>query len=329
MGWHELELESRALDGNPLGDPAVRPLFVWTPPAYDADPERRFPSIYLLQGLTGQVRAWFNVSPFVKTFPQLVEEADLEAVIILVDAFTALGGSQFIDSPAIGPYGTYLTDEVVPFVDARFRTLPEAAHRGLQGKSSGGFGAMVWGMLRPDLFGAFATHAGDALFEISALPTFPAAAQALRNEYGGSYDAFWADFRSGRPPFSKKSDSLLLEVYTCAAAYSATPDGGIELPFTQETGELVSDVWERWLAWDPVRLAATHGEALRAARGIWIDAGRNDEYHLDLGAEAFRRAVSRAGVAGEVVHFELFEGTHRGTTWRYPLSLAFLAERLA
>jgi hypothetical protein len=146
--------------------------------AADADPERRFPSIYLLQGLTGQVRAWFNVSPFVPTFPQLVEEANVDAVIVLLDAFTALGGSQFIDSPSIGHYGTYLTDEVVPFVDVRFRTLPDPAHRGLQGKSSGGFGAMVWGMLRPDLFGAFATHAGDALFEVSALPTFPAAAQA-------------------------------------------------------------------------------------------------------------------------------------------------------
>jgi S-formylglutathione hydrolase FrmB len=328
LGWHELEIQSRALEGNPLGDSPTRPLFVWTPPAYDAGSDRRFPSVYLLQGLTGEVRAWFNVAPFVKSWPAMVEEAGVAAVLVFVDAFTALGGSQFLDSPAIGRYGTYLTDEVVPFVDERFRTLPEAAHRGIQGKSSGGFGAMVWGMLRPDLFGAFATHAGDALWEVSALPAFPSAAQALRNEYGGSYDAFWADFRS-RPPFAKKSDALLLEIYTSAAAYSSTPEGGVELPFTLDTGELVPDVWERWLEWDPVRLAARSGEALRAARAIWIDAGRNDEYHLDLGAEAFRQAVARAGVDDAVVRFELFEGTHRNTTWRYPLSLAFLAERLA
>jgi S-formylglutathione hydrolase FrmB len=326
--WHSLEIESRALRGNPLGDPATRPLFVWTPPSYDGEPDRRFPSIYLLQGFTGQARAWFNVSPFDKPFPELLEDAGIEAVVVLVDAFTALGGSQFLDSPAIGLYGAYLTDDVVPLVDQRFRTLAEAAHRGVQGKSSGGFGAMVWGMLRPDLFGAFATHAGDALFEVSVRPGFPAAAQALRNDYGGSFDAFWADFRSGRPPFAKKSDALLLEMYTSAAAYSPTPDGGVELPFRLDTGEVVPEVWERWLAWDPVRLAASHGEALRAARGIWIDAGRSDEYHLDLGAEAFRRAVAQAGVPGENVHFELFEGTHRGTMWRYPLSLAFLAERL-
>ena len=88
-------------------------------------------------------------------------------------------------------------------------------------------------------------------------------------------------------------------------------------------------MWERWLAWDPVRMAAQHGDALRAARGIWIDAGRNDEYFLDLGAVAFRQAVADAGVADDRVYFELFEGTHRAMNWRFPLSLAFLADRLA
>jgi Putative esterase len=329
VGWHELEIESHALGGNPLGDPATRPVFVWTPPAYDTDPDRRFPSIYLLQGFTGQARAWFNVSPFAKAFPAVVDEGGVEALLVLVDAFTALGGSQFVDSPAIGAYGTYLCEDVVTFVDERFRTLTDAAHRGIQGKSSGGFGAMVWGMLRPDLFGAFATHAGDALFEVTLATEFPAAAQALRNHYEGSFEAFWTDFRSGRPAFDRPTDHVLLSVYACAAAYSSNPDGTVELPFRTDTGELVPEVFERWLAWDPVRLAAAHGEALRAARGIWIDAGRNDEYFADLGASAFRRAVAGAGPSDADVHFELFEGTHRNTSWRYPLSLAYLADRLA
>jgi S-formylglutathione hydrolase FrmB len=328
VGWHELQIESRALRDNPLGDPAARPLFVWTPPAYDAEPERRFPSVFLLQGLTGQARAWFNVSPFAKTFPELVEEAGAEAVVVLVDAFTAVGGSQFIDSPAIGAYGTYFCEEVVPFVDERFRTLPVAAHRGVAGKSSGGFGAMVWAMKRPDLFGAFATHAGDALFEVSLAPELPAAAQALRNAYDGSYDAFWADFRSGRPVLANRTDPVLMSTWACAAAYSSNHDGSVDLPFRLDTGELVPDVWERWLAWDPVRMARDHGDALRATRGIWIDAGRNDEYYLDLGAFAFREAVAAAGVPDERVHFELFEGGHRAINHRFPLSLAFLAERL-
>jgi S-formylglutathione hydrolase FrmB len=328
VGWHELAIESAALRGNPLGDPATRPLFVWTPPSYDADSSRRYASVYVLQGLTGQARAWFNVSPFARSFPEEVEEAGIEVIVVLLDAFTAVGGSQFIDSPAIGAYGTYFTEEVVPFVDQRFRTLPEAAHRGISGKSSGGFGAMVWGMLRPDLFGAFATHAGDALFEISLARDLPPAAQAVRNRYDGSFDAFWEDFRSGRPVLSNATDHALLAAWAMAAAYSANPDGSVDLPFRLDTGELVPDVWERWLAWDPVRMAAQHADALRAARGIWIDAGRNDEYFLDLGAVAFRRAVADAGVPDERVYFELFEGTHRALNWRFPLSLAFLADRL-
>ena len=106
-----------------------------------------------------------------------------------------------------------------------------------------------------------------------------------------------------------------------AAAYSP----GV-LPFSIDTGEFVPEAWEKWLTWDPVRLARGHAEALRAARAIWIDAGRDDEYFLDLGAIAFHKAVLAAGA--EKVHFELHEGGHRGTNWRLPLSLSFLAARL-
>ena len=327
--WQELSFESEALRGNPLGDPHERPLYVWTPPSYDSDVARRYPVIHVLQGMTGQARAWFNVAPFSRNVPQMIEELGPEAIVVLVDGFTAVGGAQWIDSPATGRYGTYFCDEIVPFVDGRYRTAPAPEHRGVAGKSSGGFGAMVWGVLRPDLFGGFATHAGDSLFDVTIVGELGEAAQALRNLYDGSYERFWADFRSGRPVFENKTDPVLLNVYAEACAYSPRDDGSVELPFRIETGELVPEVWERWLAWDPVRLAARHADALRRARAIWIDAGRNDEYRLDLGAIAFHEAVRRAGIADDVVRFELHEGTHRGTNWRHELSIAFLAERLA
>ena len=327
--WHELSLKSEALRNNRLGDPSERPLFVWTPPAHDTERERRFPAIYLLHAMTGQARAWFNVSPFAQSLPEQIETLGLEAIVVAVDGFTALGGAQWIDSPAIGGYGTYLCEDVVGFVDSRFRTLPEAAHRGLAGKSSGGFGAMTWTMLRPDVFGGLATHAEDALFEVTLAGEFAATAQALRNLYGGSFERFWADFRSGRPVLDNRVDPLLQNVYATAAAFSPAPDGTVELPFRLDTGELVPAVWERWLAHDPVRLAAQHAGALRSLRAIWIDAGRNDEYRLDLGAVAFRDAMLEAGVAESDVRFELFDGGHRGLNRRFPLSLAYLAERLA
>jgi S-formylglutathione hydrolase FrmB len=316
MGWHELSLESEALRENPLGDAAVRPLWVWAP----ADQRRPLPAVFLLHGMTSQGRAWFNVAPFARNVPELVDELGLDAIVVLVDGWTAIGGSQWIDSPAIGNYGTYLCQDVVGFVDANF----SVSARALAGRSSGGIGAATWAMLRPDLFAGFASHAGDALFEVMYPPEFAASAQALRNLYDSSVDRFWDDLRSGRPVFSNHTDPLLQNVCAAAAAYSPG-----ELPFRIDTGELVPEIWKRWLAWDPVRLAAQHGDALRGAKAIWIDAGRNDEYRLDLGATALANAVSAAGVSNTVMRFELHEGTHRGTNWRLPLSLAYLADRLA
>jgi hypothetical protein len=322
VAWHRRTFVSEALRGNPLGDPNERPLHVWVP----EDESRRYPSVYVIQGMAGIADAWFNVEAWSPSYPDRIAALAPEAVVVLVDAFTAVGGSQYLDSPAIGNYHTYLCDELVPYVDASFPTLAAREHRGIQGKSSGGYGAMITPLLRPDLFGGLATHAGDALFEVCYARDFAPAARMLRDEYGGSYEAFWADFRSGRPILSKPSDEVLVNTYAMAAAYSAN-----ELPFDVETGERLPDVWERWLRFDPVVLARedAHRETLRNLRAVWIDSGRGDEYNLDLGAIAFRGEVIASGLPEDRLHFELFEGTHHGLTWRYPLSLAFLAERLS
>ena len=328
---HEHLVDSEALTGNPLGDPHRRPVYVYTPPGYDDEPERRYPSVYVIQGMTGQLDMWRNRKAFA---PTVLESIDAwfagehpPAVVVYVDAWTSHGGAQFLDSPATGRYHTYLCDEVVPFVDARYRTQTGAEHRGIAGKSSGGYGAMVTPMLRPDLFGGLATHAGDALFEVCYQPEFPQAARALRDEYEGSYDAFWADFRS-RPGRSRRSDPPLINEWAMAACYSADPDGTVRLPFDPATGRLLPEIWDRWLAWDPVRMVPTHAEALRGLRAIWIDAGRSDEYFLDLGAEAFRRELAAIGVDDDRVRYELFDGKHGGIEWRYPEAIGWLAERL-
>jgi S-formylglutathione hydrolase FrmB len=328
----ELEVESRVLLGNPLGDPHVRPLWVYLPPVYEVDPGARFPSVYVIQGLTGQLDMWRNRSAFRPTPLELTDalfaaaDAPPPCLVVFVDAWTSIGGAQFLDSPGTGRYHTYLCDEVVPFVDERYRTLATAAHRGVAGKSSGGYGAMVTPMLRPDVFGGLASHAGDALFEACYLPEFRQVARALRDAYDGSYDRFWEDFRS-RPAFAKDTDHVLLNAWAMASCYSADEDGTVRLPFDTATGELVPEVWERWLAWDPVRMAPRHADALRSLRAIYLDCGNRDQFYLDLGAEAFRRELERLGIGD--VRFELFDGTHSGIEYRYPLGLRYLAERLA
>ena len=148
----------------------------------------------------------------------------------------------------------------------------------------------------------------------------------LRDDYGGSYQDFWRSFRS-RPAFSKESDGPLQNEWCMAACYSTDEDGTVRLPFDVATGALIPEVWDRWLRWDPVRMVPRHADALRSMRAIYIDAGRRDEYFLDLGAEAFRRALHDVGVSD--VFFELFDAKHGAIEYRYPISLKYLAERLS
>jgi hypothetical protein len=326
-------IESAALRDNPLGDPWQRPIEVYCPPGYDESNDR-YPTIYVIQGYTGLLSMWHNRTPWRLTFPEAVDEVfrhgkngDVPpALVVFVDAWTAYGGSQFVDSPGTGRYHTYLCDEVVPWVDEHYRTLPEAAHRGIMGKSSGGFGAMITPMLRPDLFGGLATHAGDTLYEACYVKGFADCARALRDQYAGSYEAFWSDFRR-RPGMTKPTDGDLVMTYGVAACFSADDDGTVRLPFDISTGRLIDDVWQRWLDWDPVRMVPKYADELRGLRAIWIDAGKRDDWYLDLGAEAFRQELAAINVND--VYFELFDATHMGIDYRYPLSLAYLAQRLS
>lgn len=325
---HVVAFES--LRGNPLGDPHERPLNVYVPPGYDDDPDRRYPSVYVLQGYTGHLAMWDNRTPYRLTFPEAADQlfAGGEAppvLVVFVDAWTLYGGSQFVDSAGTGAYHSYLCDEVVPWVDAHYRTLAAPGHRGVTGKSSGGFGAFVTPMLRPDLFGGLASHAGDALYEYCYLDEFAKATRALR-EYGGDIWAWWADVR-GRPGLTRPSDGGLLMTLGCAAAFSAQPDGEVVLPFDPRSGRLREDVWQRWLDWDPVRMVPRHAEALQGLTAVWIDAGTRDEWYLDLGAQAMVDALAAVGVTD--VHFETYDAGHGGIDFRYPLSLAFLARKLA
>ena len=323
---------SELLRGNPLGDPHERPLWVYLPPGYDSADDRRFPVVYVIQGYTGHLAMWRNRmpyrQPFLETADAVFARGDApEAIVVYVDAWTSYGGSQFVDSAGTGRYHSYLCDEIVPWLDGHYRTMAEPAHRAIMGKSSGGFGAMITPMLRPDLFGALATHAGDALYEYCYIPEFPTAVRLLR-DYDGDIWRWWEDF-SSRVSFTKEADQHLLMLLGISACFSAREDGNIELPFDPHSGVLRAEVWQRWLDWDPVRMVPRYAGALRSLRAIWIDAGSRDDYFLDLGAQAFRAALHEIGVGPDVVRFELFDATHAGIDYRYPLSLAWLCQRIA
>jgi hypothetical protein len=322
-------IDSPALHGNPLGDPHERPLWVYVPPGYDDEPDRRYPSVYVIQGYTGHVVMWRNRSPYRQPFIETADEVFATgappAIVVYVDAWTRYGGSQFVDSPGTGNYHTYLCDDVVPWVDAHYRTLAAPQHRGITGKSSGGFGAFITPMLRPDLFGGLASHAGDSLYELCYLKEFGDAVRFLR-DYDGDIWKWWDDFTS-RTAFTKKADNTLIMTLGCSACFSADDDGTVRLPFDPKTGQLIPELWDRWLAWDPVRMVPAYADALRGLTAIWVDAGRSDEWYLDLGAEAFVAELAKIGVTD--VQFELFDATHMAIDYRYPMSLRFLAEKLS
>ena len=325
--FHRHIVDSEVLSDNPLGDPARRPLYVYEPPGGN----RGLPSIYLIQGMTGQLDMWLNRNAFELTIVERIDglfaEGGPPAVVVFVDAWTSYGGSQFINSAGTGRYMDYLCDEVVGFIDDRYGTVADRAHRGLAGKSSGGYGAMVVPMLRPDVFGALASHAGDALFEACYLKDFPQTARVLRDRYEGSFDVFFEKLREA-PALDYGQHGAALNTYAMAACYS--PDeskpGKARLPFEVDTGKLIDEVWAEWLTWDPVRMAPKYADALRSMKLIYLDAGKSDEYYLDLGAQAFSKELDALGIDSSL---ELFEGRHGGISYRYPTAIGALAEALS
>jgi hypothetical protein len=329
----ELVVESELLAGNALGDSPRRPLYVYRSPGVIlGDGPERVPSIYVIQGYSGQVDMWKARNAFEPTLIERLDEMFSgggcpDALVVFVDAWTSLGGSQFINSTSTGRYLDYICDEIVPFVDAHYPTLAAREHRGIAGKSSGGYGAMVVPMLRPDVFGALASHAGDALFECCYQRDFPVIARTLRDHFDGSLQVFRRALAEA-DHFDWGRFGAAFSLYAYAAAYTPDPDrpGEALLPFELETGQIRPEVWERWLAWDPVRMAPRYADALRSMRRIYLDAGRSDEFFLDLGAQAFARELTRLGVEHTL---ELFDGTHGGISYRYPGAIRELVRVLA
>lgn len=323
----QLVVESEVLVGNPLGDPVRRPLYVYSSPGVAAGDAREVSSVYVLQGFTGQLDGWLARKPFEPTF---IERLDAmfaagncpEAVVVFVDGWTSLGGSQFLNSAATGNYTDYVCDEVVAFVDARYPTAARRGRRAVSGHSSGGYGALVLPMLRPEVFGALVAHAPDTLFEACYLSDFPRAVRVLRDQYGGSYEALLADVAAAeRFDWERWHDAV--NAYAMAAAYSPDQEapGRVLLPFETTSGRLIPEVWERWLAHDPVRMVAGHVSELRGLRHIHIEVGRADEYMLDVGCVALSGELRRLGVEHTL---EIFEGRHGGISHRYAPALRSL-----
>jgi pimeloyl-ACP methyl ester carboxylesterase len=325
------ELQSPALESNPLGDPARRQLRVYLPPGY-GEGDKRYPSVYFLHAFANSGASWMNASAFslsvLDRLDALISAGEIPPVIgVFPDGWTSLGGSQWINSDAIGRYRDYLTKDVLGFVDRTFRTLPKAASRAVLGHSSGGYGAMVMGRYHPELFAHVGSHAGDCYFEYCYMPDLPKAAGALLK--AGGVEAWFQDFKKRTKETKPRGDDFtVINVLAMAAAYS--PKKGeplnIELPFDLQTARVKLDVWNRWLVHDPVRFVPKFLDAFRKLKSVFIDCGTRDEYNLRWGA---RMLADEFKVSGAELCHEEFEDSHSGLAYRFERSLGFLVPRMA
>jgi enterochelin esterase-like enzyme len=356
-----VEFESRVLADNPLGDPHIRKLAVWLPPQYDegvargksAGRGKRLPVLYDLVGFTGSGLSHINWRPFDENVPERVgrlvrEERMGPCIMVFPDCFTCLGGNQYINSPAIGNYADYLTKEIIPFVDHEFRTLAAREHRGCFGKSSGGYGAIIHGMKHAKHWGAIADHSGDSYFDFCYMTDWPRTLNELdrhrrkrrkagridvrKDERGagdGVDDGRVRRFLEHVWAKDKMTDgeAHALMMIAMAASYDADPDAplGFRLPVNLETGELIPARWKAWLAHDPVNLVARYRDNLNSLRGIYVDCGWRDQYHLHYGARILSKRLHAHGIAHR---YEEFDDNHSSIDYRMDVSLPFLYRAL-
>jgi poly(3-hydroxybutyrate) depolymerase len=323
-----MTVESTALQGNALGDPDIRQVPVYLPPGYSTSQER-YPLLLALTGFTGSGRMMLNAAAWSESFNERMDRLLAEGrigpmIVAMPDCMTRFGGSQYLNSSATGRYEDHLLKEIIPQLDKEYRTLDSAAHRGVFGKSSGGYGAIVQGMKHPDIFGAVACHSGDMAFEYGYLPDFPQFLAQIQAH--GGVRAFVKAFEAA--PRKTGAHIGAMNILAMAACYSPdeqSRDFGIRFPMDLKTGAIDDVVWRKWLRQDPLRMAPRYLDNLNKLKLLFLDCGWRDEYNLHLGARQMAAVLRGAKVRH--VHEE-FEDGHMGLNYRYDRSLPLLWKAL-
>jgi len=326
----EFTIDSKALQSNLLGDPTTRRVAVYLPEGYD-DSAGDYPLFVDLVGFTGSGLAHFNWRPFGDNIPQridrLIDEGKMGPVVtVFPDCFTSLGGNQYIDSAAMGNWEDFLIEEMIPAVEERFRVRKGREHRAILGKSSGGYGAIVHGLRRAEAWGAVACHSGDMGFLMGYSGDFPKVLDTLAG-HDRDIGKLLAHYEA-KPKLSHE-DLHNLMTLAMAATYDPDPSQskGIRLPVDHYTGAMIPERWDNWMAHDPVELARKPGciENLKSLRGLYIDCGSTDQYHLVYGARALVALLEEAGVDHR---YEEFDDDHTAVDYRQDASFPFLYEAL-
>lgn len=324
---HRLIVNGAALADNMLGDSTHRVVDVYVPHGRDgAD----LPLLVDLVGYTAGGPAHTAWKAFGENVPErldrLIAEGKMKpAVVAFPDCFSRLGGNQYVNSPVMGNYADFLIKEMLPAVEQRFGCGGES-RRGVFGKSSGGYGALVHAMLHADVWAAAASHSGDAGFELLyGGGGFPDVLRALA-KHGNSIEAWMNAFESKQKLDGK--DTMILMFLCQAASFDPDPDAflGLRLPVTLDTCEIIPDRWANWLSWDPALMVERHADSIARLKGFYLDCGTEDQYSILYGTRRIHKALEQRGIAHR---YEEFPDDHSGVDYRMDVSLPWLAETLS
>lgn len=320
-----LWLDSRILRDNPLGDPTRRRIDVYLPAGHDGS---GLPLLVDLVGFLSGGPVHGNWRNFGENLPErldrLIAAGELPPVVVaLPDCFTRLGGNQYINSSALGNWADVLVQEMVPLVEGRFG-CGGVGRRGVFGKSSGGYGALMHALLYPQFWAAAACHSGDMAFELVYLPEFPNLLRALA-PFDFRPEAWLREFHA--KPKQKGSDLHILLMLAMCASFDPDPAQpyGIRLPVDPHTCELIPSRWHNFLRRDPLQVAAEHGQGLKQLKLLYVDCGTEDQYNLLYGARRLHRLLQQQGVAHV---YEEFRDDHSGIDYRMDRSLPLLVQAL-
>jgi enterochelin esterase-like enzyme len=223
----------------------------------------------------------------------------------------------------MGRWDDFLRTEAVAMVEAKFG-CGGAGRRGIFGKSSGGYGAMVHALLHPDFWSAAAVHSGDMGFDLMYRHEFVGVLRVLAKQpdIGQWVDSFWEAKKT------KDSDVHIIMMFAQAASFDPDPSAryGVRLPVTLDTCEIMPERWANWLAWDPLTLVEQHGPGLKALKKLYIDCGDVDQYNLVYGARRMHKKLAALGVPHV---YEEFDDDHTAVDYRMDVSLPMLVKALA
>lgn len=322
---HRRTIDSKILKQETLGDPTRRLIDVYVPAGHDG---RGLPLLVDVVGFTAGGPAHTNWKNFGENLPERLDRliatgAMPPCVVAFPDCFTKLGGNQYINSDGTGRWADFLMEEAIPLVEKEFGCGGKGK-RGIFGKSSGGYGAMVHALLYPDFWSAAAVHSGDMGFELLYRHEFPVVLRALA-AVGGNPKTWLEKFFAAQK--TKDSDVHVIMILCQAATFDPDTSAylNIRLPVDPHTCEFIPERWQNWLAWDPLTIAEKRADDLKKLKMLYIDCGDTDQYNLVYGARRMHALLEKRGVSHV---YEEFPDNHSSVDYRMDKSLPLLVKAL-